>query len=1442
MADLNIQDQAGGAAESRLEHLNRVLRAIRNVNQLITREKDRDRLLEDACRCLTETRGYFNVWIGLWNDAGDFEGAWESGLGSTFEMLLERLRNGEMTACAKEALSRDGMLLKTDPASECKDCPLAPLYEGRSSFIRRLEHEGRVFGLISASVPRTLVGDEDEQDLFDELAGDIAFALYAMEERQQREALEQSLAMANVVVENSPAVLFRWRATKGWPVEYVSENVRRFGYLPEDLRSGRVPYVSIIHPDDLQRVADEVRAASTGSSGHLTQEYRIVSPEGQIFWVDDRTHLVRDEKGRVRYYQGIVMDITARKEAETELRRREEILRETGRTAKVGGWELDVETGKQVWSEEVYRIHEVDMDFEPTGQKGVSFYAPEAQPVISQAVRNTIEHGTSFDLELPFITATGNRRWVHALGHAVQENGQTVKVRGTFQNITDRKEVEEALRDSEELYRALFDSTEDALFLHEIGEDGLPSTFLEVNDAACQRLGYSREELLDMSPHDIDAKRPQQQTRELMMQLVERKRIRFEQEHITKDGRRIPVEIITRLFQLAGRTVCLSSARDITDRIEAERLLRESEQFKTLILESTSELFCFYDENLTIQWANRAAAESTHSDMDEVVGQTCYKLWHGLESPCPDCPVLRARDTLQPQEAQIATPDGRIWWLRSYPLLDADGTLMGLAEFGQDITERHEAEQELRQREERYRTLVRAAPTGTGLVEDRVFLEVNDRLCDLTGYSREELLGQQSAMLYPSKAENDYVGKVFYGQLADSGYAEMETRFQRKDGQVIEILLTGAAVDREHPRSQVTFTIMDITNRKQAERALREREERYRALAANFPHGMLVLFDREFRIIAADGKGLIPLGLSREQMIGRNLHDVVDPDIASITERHCRDVLEGKHVYYELEWSGRIWANRAVPIFAVDGKIHELLVIAQDITEQKRAQEALRDSELRFRNLFENMTCGVAVFEVQDDGTRFVFRDINSAGEKISHKAREELLGREIREVFPTAEEFGMVESLRRAWETGQPQFLPLAEYRDSRLQQWVENRIYKLPSGEIVAVYDDRSEQRRLEEQLFQAQKMDAIGQLAGGVAHDFNNQLTPILGYSDLLLRDEDDPELIQCVEAIRSAARHAADLTGQLLAFSRKGQYQQVPVDLHDTIAEVLTILRHSVDPRIEIITHLGAPHPVILGDPTQLQNAVLNLALNARDAMASGGELYFHTEQLDLGAEFCQSCPGEITPGVYLKLAVTDSGVGMDRETQGRVFEPFFTTKKNGTGMGLSAVYGTIKNHNGTVHLYSEPGHGTTVSMYLPLWIQEEPLAEEASPEDAPVTGDARVLVVEDLQPVRDLVASMLRRLGYRVTTCRNGREALEYYQDAWQHVDLVVLDMIMPEMNGRDTFRAMQKLNPEIRALLISGYSINGEAQSILDEGVRGFLQKPFEIGELSHTVRDALQE
>jgi nitrogen-specific signal transduction histidine kinase len=381
--------------------------------------------------------------------------------------------------------------------------------------------------------------------------------------------------------------------------------------------------------------------------------------------------------------------------------------------------------------------------------------------------------------------------------------------------------------------------------------------------------------------------------------------------------------------------------------------------------------------------------------------------------------------------------------------------------------------------------------------------------------------------------------------------------------------------------------------------------------------------------------------------------------------------------------------------------------------------------------------------------------------------------------------------------------------------------------------------EKQRLEAQLQQARKMEAIGTLAGGIAHDFNNILMGIQGRASLVLLDMDpsDPHF-EHLRGIEEHVKSAADLTKQLLGFARGGKYEVKATDLNELADQSASLFGRT---RKEIAIHRKFQQGVwtVEVDRRQIEQVLLNLFVNAWQAMPAGGEIYFQTENVVLDEAYVQ--PHSVKAGQYVKISMTDTGVGIDEQTKQRLFDPFFTTKEmgRGTGLGLASAYGIIKNHEGIITVYSEKSHGSTFNIYLPASGKE--ISDEKKALGDLVKGEGTLLLVDDEEMILKVGTPMLEKIGYKVLVARSGKEAIQVYQKNRDLIKAVILDMIMPQMSGGETFDQMRATNPRVKVLLSSGYSINGEAQEILNRGCHGFIQKPFNLRELSQRLGEILR-
>ncbi len=788
-----------------------------------------------------------------------------------------------------------------------------------------------------------------------------------------------------------------------------------------------------------------------------------------------------------------------------------------------------------------------------------------------------------------------------------------------------------------------------------------------------------------------------------------------------------------------------------------------------------------------------------------------------------------------------------------------------------------EAEAALRESEERYRMFVRHSSEGIWRFEfekpvrtdlspeaqvDAAYrygylAECNDAMARMYGFEEaESLVGSRMVDLLPP---TDPANREYLLAFVHSGYqlSEAESHEVHRDGSTRWFLNNLVGIVEGGEVVRVWGTQHDITIRKEAERALRESEERFRQLAENIRD--------VFYINGADRTGLLYLSPAYEKVWGhpvesalsaRSWKESVHPDDLPRLDQVFRSAPDGE---YEVEYrivrpdgEVRCIRDRAFAIRDGDGRIVRYAGVAEDVTERKRADEELRRGEARFRMLFDGVSDAVFVYELEEDGEVTLLREVNAvACERLGY-TREEMLRRhpldfDAPESLPESE--AAMETLRGE---GRVMGERVHVARDgTRIPVEVNARAIQLDGRTtVISIARDIRERKRVEEalresqeQLLHAQKMEAVGRLAGGVAHDFNNMLTAIKGFAQLLLLDLPiESPLREYVEEIQRAAERSADLTRQLLAFSRRQILQPKVLDLNQVVRDMDRMLRRVIGEDVELAHALEPRADRVRADPGQLEQVIMNLAVNARDAMPHGGKLRLETRNVEVRADDVVH-PPFLRPGRYVGLSVRDTGRGMDPEVHAHVFEPFFTTKAQGTGLGLATVYGIVKQSDGYVWAESEPGRGSCFHVLLPrVEAAPQPAYAQEGPPAALSEGVGTVLLVEDEPAVRRLTHRVLLRSGYRVLEAGSGPEALRVFEGEEGRIDLLVTDVVMPGMGGPELVGHLASRSPAMRVLYMSGYADDAVVrQGLLTPGNR-FLSKPFTPEALAWKVREVLEE
>ncbi|SDB28576.1 PAS domain S-box-containing protein [Desulfonatronum thiosulfatophilum] len=999
--------------------------------------------------------------------------------------------------------------------------------------------------------------------------------------------------------------------------------------------------------------------------------------------------------------------------------------------------------------------------------------------------------------------------------------------------------------------------------------------YISANPALAGMLGYDSPEELIASTTDISRQiYVDAEDRKLFTRLLEThgEVINHESRFRRRDGTEFWASRNARAVRdKDGHIIAYQGfTTDITDRKRAEKGLLKSETILKDILEST--LSGYWDWNLVENTEYLSPAFKRMFGYEDHEMESSPEAWQKIIFP-EDLPAVleifdrhvksRGREPFYNVVRYRHRDDSTVWVICAGRVIEwaTDGTPVRMVGCHVDITNLKQTEEALRRSENLFRKVFEILPVGLWIADKNGKL-MQGNPAGVAIWGAEPNVDQQEYGVFNAKrlpsgeeiAPNDWalVHTVNKGETIVDELLEIEAF----DGKKKIILNYSAPVlDKQGKVEAAIIVNHDITSRYQAEEALRESEERFRLSMDATNDGVWDWDIQTDQVYYSPGYARM-LGYESTDIPTHvnSWLDLIHPDDREEAFKRNFDCIENRIESFAVEfrmqsrdgaWKWILGRGRAASRDA-SGRAIRMIGTHQDITERKRAEDALRESEARFRNLFEHVPT-VAVQGYGMDGTILFW---NKAAETIYGYTPNEALGKNLCDlIIPAEMRPEVVGEIKKMTETGIP--APAAELilkrKDgSRVPVFTSHAIFQIPgsSPELICIDVDLTELKQTEQALLQAQKMESLGILAGGVAHDFNNLLQAMGGNIELLLQGKpsDHPDATR-LQNVAKSINHAAQLVRQLLLFGRKAESRKARVNLNHEVQEAVRILERTIPKMIALELHLDPSVWPLLADSVQIEQILLNLAGNAVDAMPEGGKLMVETSNTVLDEAFIRLHPGA-SAGPHVLLTVTDTGSGMDKEVLEHVFDPFYTTKEvgKGTGLGLASVYGIVKSHGGHIQCYSEPGNGTTFKVFWPAERGDEDLTEEDSQESSIEGGSETILVVDDDPQIRELTWEALKMLGYSVRMAVNGEQALEMYQEPNSPIDLVLLDLNMPGMGGHKCLKELLRFDPAVKVVISSGYSANGQGRDTMASGAKGFLGKPYQMKEMATIVRRVLDD
>jgi PAS domain S-box-containing protein len=1244
------------------------------------------------------------------------------------------------------------------------------------------------------------------------------------------------------------------------------------GYRVEEFNTDPYLWFNMVVEEDRERVREYFnQVLMDNHAGPI--EHRIFHKDGSVRWVANMPVVHRDEAGAIIFYDGVLSDITERKNAEEAIRQRQAKLDSIFRAAPTGiGVVADrilLEVNDRICEMTGYSREELvgktARIFYPT-QEDFDYVGTEKYCQIQDKGTGTVEthwkqkDGTIIDI---LLSST-----------PIVPGDLLAGVTFTALDITERKQAEEALKESEERYRLMAELTGKLVYDYDV-----PTGRITWHGAISQLTGYSPEEFgaVDIKAFN-EMIQPEDRTEVVVIleaALKECGPYNAEYRLLRKDGTYIFVEDHgVFLPDDKGRAVrMLGILGDISVRKQADADIHEAEKRYRTLFESANDAIFIMSEDRFIECNHMTLNMFGCDSKDDIFGHRPWE-FSPIEQPDGRASIEKAQELIN--TAFEGTPQ-HFYWKHVHKdgtPFDAEVTLNRI-ELGdqpylqalvRDITKRMKAEEALRESEERYHSLFEDSHAVMLLIHPNTgqIVDANPAACVYYGYTKQELTTKNIFEI------NTFTQEQILTEMQRAKEHEQHSFFFKhrlSNGDIRDVEVFSGPI-KISGQPLLYSIVHDTTERKKAEAALQESEERFRGIAVNLPGGVFQFFARpegEMGLNYVSEKALELLGLSNDPHdFFPHLTACIAPEdrdsfLSSINEA-VNSVGRWDFEARYIKSTGEEMYFRGIsePMETEDGLVFNGVIL--DITERKRAEKALKESEERFRALIQS---SLDIIVIMDENGLITYE--SPSLERVLKYPPGSMIGKNPLDLMHPDDVATVARDLAEVFENVNAGFP--TEFRFKRADgAWVYleaigNNLIDYPgiNGVVITARDiterNKAEEERIdmERRLLHAQKLESLGVMAGGIAHDFNNLLMAILGNLDLARLDLSPVSRSRpFIDQALKAGRRAADLTNQMLAYSGKGRFDLKPFDLSELVQEMAHLLKASSSKTVTLNLQMEGNLPSIVADPSQIQQIIMNLIVNASEAVGEHpGVVTITTGAFECDQGYLQDSrlKEKPNPGAYVFFEVRDTGCGMDDETKDRLFDPFFTTKFTGRGLGMAAVLGIVSGHKGAIMVESELGEGTTIRVMFPASDGKRtlkgtksgvPPVEIESVAAAPASG--MILIADDEDMVRDLCRSMVERLGYKVITAKDGEEAVKIFHEHADGIVCVILDLTMPKLDGLAAYDELRRIKPDVKVIISSGYDERETTDRFAGKGLAGFIKKPYQLSSLDTELTRVLKD